>query len=146
MTDEAPPRKPEARDDTRSKSDKRKRTKLTAHRWLAEEFNEASANAQAAGLSFGAYVRSATTGKAGDRAQRRLPVEAELLRLVLSEFGRYGNNMNQIAYQLNARGDRAGAVKYEEALHEWAIIRRSILDALGKPSSLSPSGGTIKNA
>jgi hypothetical protein len=115
----------------RKKSETRQRNKQSKIRWLDNEFNTAAAKAKASGLSFSAYVRAAATGSAGPRAQRALPVDAELLREVLAQHGRIGNNLNQIAYQLNARADSAGAVQYEEALNEWAVLRRYMLQALG---------------
>lgn len=82
-------------------SEKRQRNKQSKIRWLDDEFNTAAAKAQASGLSFSAYVRAAATGSPGPRAQRALPIDAELLRQVLAALGRYGNNLNQIAYKLN---------------------------------------------
>ncbi len=115
----------------RKKSQKRQRSKQIKIPCTADEFNRVAAKATAAGMSYGAYARAAVLGDEGPRAQRRLPVDSALLREVLAQHGKFGNNLNQIAYQLNARGDRAGAVRYEEGLHEWAILRRYILKALG---------------
>jgi hypothetical protein len=116
----------------RKKSQKRQRDHRISIPCTADEFNAVAAKATAAGMSYGAYARAAVLGDAGPRAQRRSPVDAGLLREVLAQHGKYGNNMNQIAYQLNARAERLEAAKVEEALHEWAIIRGYILRALDR--------------
>ncbi len=126
MTDEQTV-KPEKK---RRHSEKRQRTKPTSHRWLQDEFNAVSEKARDAGLSFGAYVRAAALGDTGPRAQRRLPVVEENVLRVLALHGKYGNNMNQIAYQLNAHSDFAGAAQYEKGLVEWREIRDAMLELL----------------
>jgi|ERR1700674_2479188 len=118
----------------RKKSQKRQRSLRIVANCTADEFNAVAAKAKAAGISASAYARAVLLGSPGPRAQRRLPVDADLLRQVLALHGKFGSNMNQIAYQLNARGDKAGAVQYEEGLHDWAILRDAMLAALGKPS------------
>ena len=55
--------------------------------------------------------------------------EENVLR-VLALHGKYGNNMNQIAYQLNAHSDFAGAAQYEKGLVEWREIRDAMLELL----------------
>ncbi len=94
MTDDAP----------RKKSENRQRQKQIKIRCTAEEFNDAAANAAQSGLSVSGYARAAMLGNAGARAKARLPVDAQILRQVLAQHGRYGNNLNQIAYVLNAEG------------------------------------------
>jgi hypothetical protein len=71
-------------------------------------------------------------GDEGPRSKARLPVDAQLVRQVLAQLGKYGNNMNQIAYQLNARANRAGDAQFEASLQEWAIIRDACLEMLGR--------------
>jgi len=129
----SPPRK-------KKKSETRQRTKMTTHRWLIDEFNEASANAQAAGLSLTAYIRSSTTGKPGQRSQRIPSIDAVLIGKVDGLHGRYGSNMNQIAYQLHAHGELATEAEFRQALDEWAEIRDTHLQALGK---LPPGRGLL---
>lgn len=114
----------------RKKSDKRQRTKLTAHRWFEDEFNAAAAKANAAGLSFGAYIRTVATGDAGPRAQKRPPVDAQLVRQALAGLGKYGNNLNQLAHYGNA-GNPVDLPELRRALKEWGEIRDLMLAALG---------------
>jgi hypothetical protein len=141
MTDETPAK-------PRHHSEKRQRTKNTAHRWLPDEFNAVAEKARDAGLSFGAYVRAAALGDTGPRAQRRLPVKDENIRKVLALHGKYGSNMNQIAYQLNARGDLAGAAQYERGLVEWDEIRDAMLELLERLPEApdTPSSAAIRSS
>jgi hypothetical protein len=129
---------PAADKPTPKKSEKRQRGVVKGIRFLDEEFNAAAANASAAGMTFGAFVRAAATGSAGPRAQRRLAPDATLMRQVLAQLGKYGNNMNQIAYQLNAHGESGLAAEFQHALKEWGEIRDSMLTALGKDISPRP--------
>jgi len=123
MTDNAP----------RKKSENRQRQKQIKIRCTAEEFNDAAANAAQSGLSVSAYARSAMLGKAGARAKARLPVDGQLLRQVLAQHGRYGNNLNQIAYVLNAEGShKVLEADFRAALKEWGEIRDLALGALGR--------------
>jgi len=115
------------------KSEKRQRQKLTAHRWAMDEFNKAAANARAAGLSFGAFIRKVATGDTGERAQRALPdLDMVLLSKVVGLHGKYGSNLNQIAYELHLRGDYVTEAQIREALQQWAELRDANLQALGK--------------
>jgi hypothetical protein len=123
----------------RKKSEKRQRQKQVKIRLLENEFNAVAAKAAQSGMSFGAYVRAAAVGEAGPRAQRRLPVDAQLVRLGLAQLGKYGNNMNQIAYQLNAHGETGLEADFRAALHEWGEIRDAMLAALGKDVAGGPA-------
>jgi len=92
-----------------------------------------AANARTAGLSLGAYIRASTTGDAGDRAQGEGPVDANLLRKVIGELARYGNNWNQVAYKLNI--NEAPWKLHDEIRQELANLREVLalsLEALGK--------------
>ena len=84
------------------------------------------------GLSVGAFMRAAALGDPGVRARRRIPVDARLLRRLLGEAGRAGNNLNQIARRLNAGGE-ADAAELQAALAAHEDVRRAILEALEVP-------------
>src|ERR1044072_8229483 len=108
----------------RKKSENRQRQRQIKIRFTAEEFNAAAANAAQAGLSVAAYARAALLADAGPRAKARLPVDAQLLRQVLAQHGRYGNNLNQIAYVLNAEGShKVLEADFHAALKQWGEIR-----------------------
>jgi len=131
MTDRQPAPK------NRHGSERRQRNKVTQIRWAADEFNTVAAKASEAGLTFGAFIRALGLGDAGPRARRSLPVNDQLLIKAIGLLGKYGNNMNQIAYQLNAREKDALEADFRGALKEWMEIRDILFEARGK----EPSGG-----
>ena len=112
-------------------SDKRQRGKIVASRCSDEEFNAIAAKADKAGLSNGAFMRAAALGDAGPRAQRRPPADHIVLRQLLGEAGRIGNNVNQIARALNS-GDQANLPELQEALRACIDTQNRINEALGK--------------
>lgn len=145
MTQEpsAPPNQQGAQETPRKKSEARQRQRQIKIRCTAEEFNLAASRAAQSGLSTAAYARATMLGDAGPRSKTRLPVDAQLLRQVLAQHGRYGNNMNQIAYVLNAEGShKVLEADFRMALKEWAEIRDTILAALGRaPHGPATPGG-----
>jgi hypothetical protein len=133
---------PKAQKPPRKKSEHRQRNKQIKIRCTTDEFNDAAAYATEAGLSTAAYARAAMLGNAGPRSKPRLPVDAALLRQVLAQHGRYGNNMNQIAYVLNAEGShKVLEADFRAALKEWGEIRETILAALGREPNTPQPGG-----
>jgi hypothetical protein len=116
----------------RKKSEQRQRQKQIKIRCTADEFNAVAAKAGDAGHTVAGYARAAMLGEAGPRAQRRLPIDARLVRKALALHGQYGNNLNQIAHVLNAEGGRAVLeADIRTALKEWGEIRDVMLQALG---------------
>lgn len=118
-------------------SNKRQRNKQYVVRCTAEEFNAIAAKAIKAGLRGASYLRAAGLGDAGPRAQRRPTVDKELLIRVLGLHGRYGNNMNQVAFSGNA-GNPVDLPELHRALKEWEEIRDAINLALGKKPGSTP--------
>lgn len=114
-------------------SEKRQRTMQVKARLTMDEHSVLAAKADKAGMTTAAFLRAAALGSAGPRAQRRLPVDATLLRQVLGHIGRVGNNLNQIARHLN-EGDPAHTQLPElaEALADYARMRDALYAALGK--------------
>ena len=119
-------------------SDKRQRGKIIAFRCLDEEFNAIVAKADKAGLTVAAFIRAATLGDPGPRAQRRPPADHVALRQLVGHAGRIGNNINQIARALNT-AEKGGLTELPEALRACPAalracddIRRAVLVALGK--------------
>jgi hypothetical protein len=84
-----------------SGSERRQRPHVKRCRFNDAELAEFNARAAARGLMDGAYIRVATIGDPGPRAQRRAPVHAAALTAALVAFNRAGNNQNQIARALN---------------------------------------------
>lgn len=142
MTDQATPEN--KKDGARKKSQKRQRNWQIKIPCLEGEFNEAAEASRAAGLSTAAWGRAMMfNGDPGPRSRRRLPVKEQALVKALAQLGRYGNNMNQIAHQLNAQGEDALAADFRRALKEWSEIRDAMYEALGRePSGSTPSGLT----
>jgi hypothetical protein len=87
-----------------SGSDKRQRGETVTVRLTRDERATLDALSSRSGLTAGAFMRAAAFGDAGPRAQRRPPADHKALRQLLGECGRVGNNLNQIARSLNARG------------------------------------------
>ena len=135
MTDEQPAPK------NRHGSEKRQRNKVTPIRWASDEFNKVAAKADKAGLSFGAFIRALGLGDAGPRARRSRPINDQILVKVIGLHGKYGSNLNQIAYKLNANAQGALASDFEGALREWAEIRNLMFEAFGMEPSEDPPEG-----
>lgn len=129
-------------DDTpapRKKSQKRQRRHQVKTNLLDDEFNAVASKADAAGLSMGAFLRAAMLGNPGPRAQRRLPGDAQLLRQVLGHLGRVGNNLNQIAYNLNAgENPYTQMPELADALRDYQRMRDALYEALGKEPHSPP--------
>jgi len=133
MTDEQPAPK------NRHGSEKRQRNKITPIRWATDEFNKVAARADKAGLTFGAFIRALSLGEAGPRARRSRPINDQVLVKVMGLHGKYGSNLNQIAYKLNANAQGALASDFEGALREWAEIRDLMFEAFEmEPSEVPP--------
>ena len=115
----------------RKKSQKRRRKWLIKIPCLEQEFNDIAAAANAARLSRAAYGRLAMLGKTGDRSPRIPPPDEKLLREIKGLHGKYGSNMNQIAYNGNA-GNPVDLPELRRALKEWGEIRDLINKALGE--------------
>jgi hypothetical protein len=112
-----------------SGSDKRQRDETVTVRLTKDERATLDALASRSGLAAGAFMRAAAFGDAGPRAQRRPPADHKALRQLLGECGRVGNNLNQIARNLNA----AGSVNIPELRAACAVylaISAGILAAL----------------
>jgi hypothetical protein len=112
-----------------SGSDKRQRGETVTVRLSKDERDALDALASRSGLAAGAFMRAATFGDAGPRAQRRPPVDHRALRQLLGECGRVGNNLNQIARRLN-EGGGANIPELRAALAAYLDIRAAILRAL----------------
>jgi len=135
MTDEQPaPKKHHG-------TENRQRKKITPIRWTADEFNAVAAKANKSGLTFGAFIRALGLGDAGPRARRSRSINNQILVKAIGLHGKYGNNLNQIAYKLNANAQDALASDFEGALREWAEIRNLMFEAFEmEPSDDSPQG------
>ena len=126
-----------------SGSDKRQRGETVTVRLTKDERDTLDALASRSGLAAGAFMRAAAFGDAGPRAQRRPPIDHVALRQMLGQWGRIGNNLNQIAKHLNAGGP-VNILELKEALAGHPDIRIAILRALAMGTieeDAPPSGG-----
>jgi hypothetical protein len=126
-----------------SGSDKRQRGETVTVRLTKDERDTLDALASRSGLAAGAFMRAAAFGEAGPRAQRRPPIDHVALRQILGQWGRIGNNLNQIAKHLNAGGP-VNIPELKEALAGHPDIRFAILRALAMGTieeDTPPSGG-----
>ena len=110
-------------------SDNRQRHHQYLVRLTPEEFLDISAKADNAGMTPAAFFRLAALGTPGPRAQRRPPADHKALREILGHCGRIGNNLNQIAYQMNKRGNPDIPELLSE-LKSYQKIRTAIYTAL----------------
>ena len=95
-----------------------------------DERIEIERRAELAGLSLGGYCKSAIFNTPPPRRSRRPVIEKVELSRLLGQAGMVGNNLNQIARQLN----QYSAIDLEEvssALADVAELRTSIMKALG---------------
>jgi hypothetical protein len=112
-----------------SGSDKRQRGETVTVRLTKDERATLDALASRSGLTVGAFMRAAAFGDAGPRAQRRPPADHKALRQLLGECGRVGNNLNQIARNLNTGGS-ADIPELTAACAVYVEISAGILAAL----------------
>lgn len=112
-----------------SGSDKRQRGETVTVRLTKDERAALDALASRSGLAAGAFMRAAAFGDTGPRARRRPPIDHVALRQLLGQWGRIGNNLNQIARHLNA-GGLLNIPELKEALAGHPDIRAAILRAL----------------
>ncbi len=120
-----------SREKKASGSQKRQRLKSVRAAVTPAEYSVIQERAQNAGLSTGAYLRLLALGHSGPRAKRAPPVNRELLGEALASLNRVGNNLNQIAKQLNSGGhpDRAAMA---DSRADLTAILELILDAIGR--------------
>lgn len=112
-------------------SQKRQRLKSVRAAVTPAEYSAIQDRARKAGLSVGAYLRVLALGESGPRSKRAPPVNRELLGEALASLNRVGNNLNQIAKQLNSGGshDRAAMA---DSRADLTTILELILDAMGR--------------
>lgn len=123
----------------RKKSQKRQRSEQIKTPLTKDEFNRVAARANAMGLSKAAFSRLKMLDEAGERSLHIPPVNADLVGRLVALHAKYGSNLNQIAYQLNANGPPVMEAEFNSRLKEWAILRDLNLEALNK----RPPGGSL---
>ena len=125
MTDQAKPT-------ARKKSQKRQRKEQIKTPLTTDEFNRVAARAAALGLSKAAFSRLKMLDETGERSQHVLPVNAELVREAIAEMGRYGNNVNQLAYKANAHDELPMERELRALLARHEAVLDMLMTAIGK--------------
>jgi len=108
------------------------RTRFIAVRCDETEYTTITESAQRAGLSVGAYLRSAATGEAGPRARRTPPVEYQALGWILGQIGKIGSNINQMAKAYNQSQLVPGFPELLAIRREVQEMREALMKALGR--------------
>lgn len=112
-------------------SDKRQRTAQILVRLTTEELGILAAKADRAGYTRAAFARAALLGDPGLRARRLPPADHVMLRRVLADLGRVGNNLNQLARGMNM-GEVPEVPELRDAARALLQARDAIFEALGK--------------
>jgi hypothetical protein len=109
----------------RSGSESRQRNCIVKFRAKRDEREEMQANAAAAGLTLGSFLRSLALDSPRTRPVRKLaPAVAELAHFK-GQIGRIGGNIHQLLRQANR-----GEIPDVDELHEAAEEAREILAAV----------------
>src|ERR1700728_152302 len=118
--DLAQPRKP-----------RRQRRHVRNTRFDDDELAELENRARTAGLSVGAFLRTALLGDAGPRARRRAPVDRELLARNNAALDRGRHKLHQIARERH-RGDDLDPFELQATLAELRDVLADNRRALGR--------------
>ena len=101
-------------------------------RYTAAEYATVEEAAQQSGLSFGAYVRKVTTGKAGPRARHQKTGHRIEMAKALADWGKVGSNINQLARAANMHRQGVEPQTFQailRALNELKSIFEKALDS-----------------
>lgn len=117
----------------RSGSEKRQRAKgAVLVRLLPEERAAVEEKAREVGLSLAGFLRACGLGTPGPRARRSPTVNAEALGRATAALNRVGNNLNQIAHVLNAKGTSITTQQCFAALAETRAAAAAIREIVGR--------------
>ena len=123
----------------RKKYDTPHRSRVVKTRMTEEEYADFAARLAPYGISQSEFIRRAIQGASIRPVVTVSPVNDELLAALgklTAEYGRIGNNLNQIARRLNAQGQMYDT-EMEEMLQKqdelWQMMRKllSILERTG---------------
>lgn len=134
--------------DSETKTPPKKRLAPFSLRLSFTERQELEQRAGDAGISMGSYCKYAIFDLPPPRrAKRPVRDKAELAKL-LGAVGKVGNNLNQIARQLNVHGS-IEVPELQQALEDLTLIRESVMKALGytedDSAPLYPDSGAQRN-
>jgi hypothetical protein len=90
------------------------------------------ADAAAAGLSYGAFMRKTFGGSPGPRAARHVPPpDNPVLTKLLAELGKIGSNHNQLARAFNRTYATPGLAEWQRIEADIQAMRSELVKALG---------------
>jgi hypothetical protein len=104
---------------------------LPAWRVQPELREKVLAEARAAGLSYGAFMRATFSGSPGPRARRQPAADAAVLAKLLAQIGKIGSNHNQLAREKNTDGAEPDLDEWRRIEAEIQEMRRALMKALG---------------
>ncbi|KJV04966.1 plasmid mobilization protein [Methylocucumis oryzae] len=114
-----------------STSDKRKRCKTVQVRLSPTELEQATASAEAVGLSLSGYVRTLLLGRVTDGTQRRAAKDAQDLARLHAQLGKVGGNLNQLTKLAN-QGQLVPPSVLAACLAEVREVKTQIAEALSR--------------
>jgi hypothetical protein len=114
-----------------SGSERRQRTKLLSVRLTKDEFAKLTLLADKAGTSAPAFLRAAAFERHIPHVPRRLPVSEADLSRILDQCTGVGNDINEIAKQLNS-GRNVDPGEIRSALAAWLNLSNTMLAALAE--------------
>ena len=112
-------------------SEKRQRAEQHRIRLTAAERVELNRRAAEAGMSVAAYVRHQALDTSGPRSARRFTLDEILIRQLIGEISRIGNNLNQLTRLANM-GDLEEPRELAPVLHRTDELLVSCMSAIGR--------------
>ncbi len=117
------------------KKERRQQTERITIRVFPEVKEMLERDAEKAGLSLSGLLKFRACGEVASlmpTKQKRLPADLELLRQILGQLGKIGNNHNQIAHHLNQeKGFDMEKINFKVFGKRLGEIRIDLLRALG---------------
>ena len=134
---------PEAKSERRTMRYKKKESELNHPHFVAVrlsnvELHLLDQSASALGISISEYLRKVLTEK---EIQNRIEIvtDMESLRKLVSEYGKIGSNLNQIARYFNSGRERSLAIESEihQCIAELFQLRKQVLQMVGETNGSS---------
>ncbi len=107
----------------------KKRQKVMTFRLSPEEYNQLKEDADSLGITTSAYIRQTLLDAPVPKAARKPSIDRQMLGKLLSQIGRVGNNINQLAKDKNS-GIAIQSQNLARALDDWHELQQAILAAL----------------
>jgi len=112
-----------------SESEISQRQKIMTFRLTDEQYNEVKDNADLLNLTISDYIRKNLLNIPVPKSAKKPSLDRQILGKLLSQIGRVGNNINQLAKKNNS-GVSFEGIRLEKALDEWHELQGAILEAI----------------